>query len=155
MRTGPVYSAQQHLELSRQITAELEADTDFEVDSSSLIKPNRYLKPLGGLAIAASLTLAVTLGFNQLNTDPNVPAGSQLVGNQAKTAELMANQPAVATIPVSAPSEEVQLLDPALESELRDLSPEKQRRIRQLMMRDERRFGPQTRVVTYKDKKAP
>jgi len=160
MGNHPIYSAQQHLELNRQIGAAIDAETDFVVDTSRLVKNNRYIKPLGGLAVAASLTLAVMVGFNQLNTDDEIsPTGQQSVaGTVAGTTET-ANLPAPdanLVVPVQMTADS-QVLDPAIESDLRELPPDKQKRLRAYLSRYDRQMAPapQTRTVIHKDKKGP
>ncbi|MDK1023643.1 MAG: sigma-E factor negative regulatory protein [Gammaproteobacteria bacterium] len=167
MGTHPIYAAQQHLELSRQISAAIEAETDFAVDTSPLVKKNRYIKPLGGLAVAASLTLAAIVGFDQLNTDQISPTGQQLVDQQSVESvkghieQVESPKPDVKTVAPTQLVADNQVLDPVIESDLRELPPEKQERLRALLLqldrqlRLDRQLGPQTRVVTYKDKKAP
>lgn len=167
MGAHPIYAAQQHLELSRQISAAIEAETDFAVDTSPLVKKNRYIKPLGGLAVAASLTLAAIVGFDQLNTDQISPTGQQLVDQQSVESvkghieQVESPKPDVKTVAPTQLVADNQVLDPVIESDLRELPPEKQERLRALLLqldrqlRLDRQLGPQTRVVTYKDKKAP
>lgn len=167
MGTHPIYAAQQHLELSRQISAAIEAETDFAVDTSPLVKKNRYIKPLGGLAVAAALTLAAIVGFDQLNTDQISPTGQQLVDQQSVESvkghieQVESPKPDVKTVAPTQLVADNQVLDPVIESDLRELPPEKQERLRALLLqldrqlRLDRQLGPQTRVVTYKDKKAP
>lgn len=160
MGSHPLYSAQQHLELSRQIGASIELETDFTVDTSPLVKKNRYIKPLGGLAVAASLTLAVMVGFNQLNTDDEISPTSQesVAGTNEPADRTSLDASTVITAQLAADN---QLLDPVIESDLRELPPEKQKRLRAYLSRYDRRMAPapqtalQTRTVSHKDKKAP
>ena len=154
MGNHPICSAQQHLELSRQISAAIEAETDFVVDTSPLVKSNRYIKPLGGLAVAASLTLAVMVGFNQLNSGDEIsPAGQQSLAGTTETADLPAPD-AKSVIPVQMTADS-QMLDPAIESDLRELPLDKQKRLRAYLSRYDRQMAPQTRTVIHKDKKGP
>lgn len=155
MGSHPLYSAQQHLELSRQIGASIELETDFAVDTSPLVKKNRYIKPLGGLAVAASLTLAVMVGFNQLNTDDEIsPTGQESVAGTNEPVDRTSHASTVITAQLAADN---QVLDPVIESDLRELPPEKQKRLRAYLSRYDRQMAPvsQTRTVIHKDKKAP
>ena len=159
MGNHPIYSAQQHLELSRQISAAVEAETDFVVDTSPLVKNNRYIKPLGGLAIAASITLAAFVGFNQLGTEQTSPTGQPTVATTTESVDLPSagvetDVKADASVQLAADS---QGLDPAIESYLRELPPEKLNSLRSQLLRYDRQMAtqPQTRTVIHKDKKAP
>ena len=154
MGNHPIYSAQQHLELNRQIGAAIDAETDFVVDTSRLVKNNRYIKPLGGLAVAASLTLAVMVGFNQLNTGDEIsPTGQQTVAGTTETVDLPA--PGANSVVPAQMTADSQVLDPAIESDLRELPPDKQKRLRAYLSRYDRQMAPQTRTVIHKDKKGP
>lgn len=158
MGNHPIYSARQHLELSRQISTAIEAETDFAVDTSPLVKNNRYIRPLGGLAIAASITLAVMVGFNQSGTDQTSPTGQQSVAGSIEPVDspVAGVKTDVRTaVPVQLVANS-HVLDPAIESDLRELPPDKQQRLRAYLSRYDRQFmDPQTRNVVLKDKKAP
>ncbi len=152
LSTQPVYSTQQHLELNRRIGAAVDSETDFVLDTSPLARNNRYIKPLGGLAIAASLVLAVMVGFNQLNQVS--PTGQDAASNNPALVNL--TSPKTDTNPVAAQLVDNRVLDPDIESDLRKLSPETEKRFRAYLMRMDRQMGPPPgQVVIYKDSKAP
>jgi sigma-E factor negative regulatory protein RseA len=157
MGNHAIHTAQQHLELSRQISAAIEAETDFEVDTSPLLKNSRYVKPLGGLAVAASITLAAFIGFYQPGTEQNVPAGLPSVASSIDKADLpkidvQTGVHAAKPVQLAADS---QVIDPAMESYLKELPPEKLKSLRTLLSQYDRQMAPQTRTVIHKDKKAP
>ena len=149
IRNEPIYSANLHLELQRRIAAAVDDVSDFEVTANrSKIKSNSYLKPIGSIAVAASLAIVGFIGFNEYSTI-NDPGNEDLV-------EVIESDrtPNVLLDPVN-DSDGAQLvnnkvLDPLIESDLQELPPEKQRRLREYLLRHDQKFGPQTRVVTYK-----
>lgn len=157
MGNHPIHAAQQHLELSRQISAAVMAETDFEVDTSPLVRNNRYVKPLGGLAIAASITLAAFIGFSQLS--PEQTPLQQPTASSTETADLPGVK-VTADVTPDTPAQLVtdnRVLDPAIESYLRELPPEKLKSLRAHLSRydRQRQMAPKTRTVVHKDKKAP
>jgi sigma-E factor negative regulatory protein RseA len=158
MGNHPIHTAQQHLEMSRQISAAIAAETDFEVDTRPLVRNNSYIKPLGGLAVAASITLAAFVGFNQLSEEQTSLTGSQSIASSTETAELPsvnvnANVQSAAPVQLAVDS---QAIDPAIESYLKELPPEKLRSLRAYLSRyDRQMIAPNTRTVIHKDKKTP
>ncbi len=148
IRNEPVYPANLHLELQGRITAAIDEVSDFEVTAKPRVKSNSYLKPIGSFAIAASLAIVGFVGFNEYSTI-NDPGNDDLV--EVIEPDSMPN---VLLDPVN-DSDGAQLvnnkvLDPIIESDLQELPPEKQRRLREYLLRHDQQFGPQTRVVTYK-----
>jgi sigma-E factor negative regulatory protein RseA len=179
----PVYSVQQHLDLSTEISAAVAAESELDVKDGLIAKRSRFIKPLSGLAVAASITLAVTVGFNKLNTQPASEADAGFVDTQSTSnlsTPTLAGSPVTNTIPagntqsvsvadntdgkgIASRLANVQVLDPVIESDLRELPPEKEQRFRAYLLQQDRQMqaylnqqqGSQTRTVIHKEKKSP
>jgi sigma-E factor negative regulatory protein RseA len=148
IRNEPVYSANLHLELQRRISAAVDDVSDFEVSAQPRAKSNTYLKPIGSFAIAASLAFVGFIGFNEYSS--NNDSGTEEVVEAIESD----STPNVLPDPIN-DSQGTRLvnnmvLDPLIESDLQELPPEKQRRLREYLLRHDQQYGPQTRVVTYK-----
>jgi sigma-E factor negative regulatory protein RseA len=148
IRNEPLYSASLHLELQRRISEGVDGVSDFEVSAQPRTRSSSYLKPIGSFAIAASLAFVGFVGFNEYSTTSD--SGVEEVVEAIETD----NTPNVMLDPIN-DSQGTQLvsnkvLDPLIESDLQALPPEKQRRLREYLLRHDQQFGPQTRVVTYK-----
>jgi sigma-E factor negative regulatory protein RseA len=162
LRNEPLYTAQMHLELHRNINESVENDTEFEVNTKPFRSTGRYLKPLGGLAVAASLAVVGFIGINQYLTDGNgsveqLVEAEQIIESEAKPVDLedpVSGQSMEETQLVENQAVDGSVLDPIIESDLQALPPEKQKRLREYLLRHDKRFGSQTRVVTYKKPKA-
>jgi len=162
LRNEPLYTAQLHLELHRNIVESVENDTEFEVNTQPFTKTRRYMKPLGGLAVAASLAVVGFIGINQYSTDGDesvkqLVEAEQTIESDAKPVELespVLGQSMEETQLVENQAMEESVLDPIIESDLQALPPEKQKRLREYLLRHDKRFGSQTRVVTYKKQKS-
>jgi len=150
-------SSQAHLELNHRIKAEIEAEppyVDKPVREQRL--PARILKPVGGLAVAATLVAAIFLGVQTTQlvdseatpssqdsiavaaqTEPESPVPPQLIDSSRKTTLASNNSESFGD-----------------ESELRELDEEKKKRLRAYLMRHDRlsKMNPYARVSTNKKK---
>ncbi len=135
----------QHLELHSRICDAIDAEPDNSgINPNSVHISRQWLRPVAGVAVAASMMLAVFVGLN--NTQEAEPE----VGNLAEAAPGnsldVQNEAAKQTVAGTALPN--QTGDSGLE--LRELDDEKQRRLRQyLNQHDLSRLDPNIRTVIY------
>lgn len=153
-----------HLELNQRINAVIEAESPFadETGRKQRYAAVKLLKPVGGLAVAASLVAAIFMGFQttqlvdsgaqqpiDIATGPAEPA--QTVADAAIFSEL-ADTPLNTTFASNGSDDEF---------ELRELDEEKKKRLRAYLMRHDRllmrhdrlsKMNPYARVSNTKKK---
>jgi negative regulator of sigma E activity len=148
-RDSPL-SGTQHMELHSRICA---AIADESVAEFATAKPEapKWIRPAAGFAIAASLVVAVTVGFNYSGMD------GQQTGEFANAIPDKANSVDVRVQPASTDGPSVAGYQEATESRsanfpaLRELDEEKQRQLRRyLNQHDRSRMNPYQLPVNYK-----
>ena len=150
IKGNPLCSAARHLDLSERIRHAIDREPQGSTVSGLTPARRMRFKRLSGLAVAATVLFAVAMGFLNL--------GQQSELTTATTAQQVQPTPVqtVAVDSLAAQSrEDNMVLDPDLESELKELPPEKQKRLREYLMRMDRRFATDTQVVTFPNKKLP
>ena len=156
MRREYLLSIHRHVELHNRISAAIESDETVFTPSSGSRKPLQWRKPAAGFAVAASIVAAVLVGFNSTR-QPSLQASSaqessaqQSSIQQSSIQQSSIQQSSVSVVQEtgSAPVQPAFLAD----SELHELDPDRQRRLRQYLNQHERnvRMNSNTRTVTYK-----
>ena len=151
MRREYLLSIHRHVELHNRISAAIESDETVFTPSSGSRKPLQWRKPAAGFAVAASIVAAVLVGFNSTQ-QPSLQASSaqESSAQQSSIQQSSIQQSSVSVVQEtgSAPVQPAFLAD----SELHELDPDRQRRLRQYLNQHERnvRMNSNTRTVTYK-----
>ena len=151
MRREYLLSIHRHVELHNRISAAIESDETVFTPSSGSRKPLQWRKPAAGFAVAASIVAAVLVGFNSTRQPSLQASSAQESSAQQSSIQQSSIQQSSASVVQETGSAPVQ---PAFlaDSELHELDPDRQRRLRQYLNQHERnvRMNSNTRTVTYK-----
>jgi len=148
-RNDFLLSKKRHLELMDRIRAEIGAHEP--VQGKPTPKPASYRKPLTGMAIAASLVLAVFAGMQiQLQLNQQVGPGQEMASGKMESPLIQQRQ----EVPVQFVSSDNRIT--SHEKELIELDEEKQRQVRAWLRRHEQmtRLNPNVRTVIYDPQEA-
>ncbi|MCB1646132.1 MAG: sigma-E factor negative regulatory protein [Pseudomonadales bacterium] len=162
VRGESVLPPELHLELHSRISAAIAEEAGFaeSVPAAGIHKQRNWIRPVGGLAAAASLALAVFIGTQLQVTDTagqpanaiaNVPGGPAVQG------QLVSTNPVATQISSAAPAQQYPTTDyPAVAddndgTELRELDPERQAQLRAYLRQHEQlsRLNSNQRTVIY------
>ncbi|MBV1877229.1 MAG: sigma-E factor negative regulatory protein [Pseudomonadales bacterium] len=152
MQDEPVLTTAQHCQLHDSISAAIEAEEDLAGSAMPVstnpaltgFKANTWYRPTAGLAVAASLVVAVLIGFNALN--PNLDTVGPNIAEATKNV-----QPPTAVKPVvQFAASDVQFDQE--QPELRELDAESQARLRKYLLQHERmsRMNSNVQTVSFK-----
>lgn len=153
-RKDLVLSGQGHLALHQRISEVIGAEVHIEGDDSDFSKSRyaRYMKPVAGMALAASIMVAITLGIQLQSgsgdsngidvavdqTSPGIPAADSSfpTPQQAITPQYVSSNNSSSNVDAD---------------ELVELDEDKQKMVREYLLQHERmtQLNPNVRVVTF------
>jgi sigma-E factor negative regulatory protein RseA len=149
VRGDRLFSLTQHLELHTRIAAEIESDDTLFDAPAQRVPARRFARPAAGLAIAASLVVAVFVGFNLQNGD--MEPGSQTPAFSAANPGLQVQPAANAATSNQNGFGVTESL--ASQTELKELDEDKQRQLRAYLNRHNQlgRMNPNVRTVIFEN----
>lgn len=164
-RKESLYTAQAHLALNERIRAAVAEESDFDAVEGDRRVKRGIRGPVTGFAAAASLVVAVSAGFWLTGEDPASEAAlagaEAAVPVESRAAPIAVRQVATGTPPARVANTlsagmpgDLRVVAPP-STELRELDPAKQARLKAYLNRHDRlsRMNANVRVVTFENQR--
>lgn len=146
--------AARHIELHERISVAIEAEETFASGGKRIATPRAFTKPMAGMAVAASLVVAVMLGVYMQQPGDNEAVTSPRAASNGPSQVINAEPVALGqTMPPVQQSIQRNPMDDGQQQDLRELNAEQQAELRAYLNAHDRmaRMNPNARMVIFEN----